>query len=340
MAYNDWVAAGSRCNPGGTGAGGVDPAQALGTQLGNIAGDLFIQGFRNLLHGNTPKPSMPLDPARQQQALAAQQLNNSGIYLLKQRNYAGAINEFQKALQQSPNDAVIRNNLAYAMQLQRDSVVAGQTSSTLGNLLGDNPAGNTNSYTYLGNSGNLINLVNLDPNVVDFGGMFRNSTPTAGRSYLPAANANALNAVLTGSDAEVVDLSGKTSTDPKSLKTQIDGLFGNRVLGTEPPDPMNRPAGQEIDKIFQSPQSGMTEIDRRMDKSMSVDELQKSRDQQFINKQFDDAMNADDLERSKEQKSLDKQFDEAMGADEAKTVVKQVPAKSGPVKPAPVSPHN
>jgi hypothetical protein len=260
-AYNDWVAAGSKCNSGAaSGTGSGTSAEQLGTTLGNITGDVMLKGFHNLLHGTPARLTMPIDPEQQQRALAAQQLNNSGIYLLNRRprDYAGAINEFEKALQQTPNDATIASNLQYARRLQKESVVAGQTSNLLGKQLGDkiSPV-DANNFPYATISPNVFNQVNQDPSIVDFRGMFRNSLPGTARSYLPAANANALNAILTGSDAGVVDMSGgaRTSVDPKSLQTQINVIFGNRVSVSEPPDPMagHAPA-QEIDKIFQSTQ--------------------------------------------------------------------------------------
>jgi hypothetical protein len=266
MAYNDWVAAGSKCNTRTAptpSVVGLDPAQQLGTALGNMAGNMLILGVHNLLYGTPRRLTTPLDPAQQQRALAAQQLNNSGIYLLNldPRDIAGAINEFQKALQQAPNDVNINKNLQYAMRLQRESVVAGRTSDTLGNLLGtgNRSADTGNNPPYRADSPNIFNLINLDPNVVDFRGMFRNSLPGTGRSYLPGKNANALSAVITGLDAEVVDLSAtaKTSIDPSSLKTQIDGVFGHPV-SAEPPDPIGgHPQARDIDNIFQSPQSSV-----------------------------------------------------------------------------------
>jgi len=263
-AYNDWVAAGSKCNSGSTaiGTGTGTGAEQLGTTLGNVTADIMLQGMHNLFHGTPARPIAPINSEQQQRALAAQQLNNSGIYLLNRRprDYAGAINEFQKALQQTPNDATIASNLQYARRLQKEAAAAGQTSSMLGNLLGDNTTlvntGSFPSNTTI--SPNVFNQVNLDPNVVDFRGMFRNSLPETARSYLPAANANALNAVLTGSDAGVVDLRGaaRTSVDPKSLQNQIHGIFGGAVPANEPPDPMvSRPQVQEIDKILQWPQA-------------------------------------------------------------------------------------
>lgn len=264
MAYNDWVAAGSKCNSGSTaaGTGSGTSAEQLGTTLGNITGDLMLKGIHNALHGTPARPLAPTNSEPQQRALAAKQLNNSGIYLLnlRPRDYTGAINEFEKALQQTPNDVIIAGNLQYARQLQKESAVAGQTSNMLGNLLGDNtsPLNTRKLPTDTGSSPNEFNPVNLDPNVVDFRGMFHNSLPGTARSYLPAPNANALNAVLTGSDAEVVDLRGaaRASVDPKSLQTQIDGIFSNPLPDREPPDPIaSRPQVQEIENIFHSPQA-------------------------------------------------------------------------------------
>ena len=279
-AYNDWVAAGAKCNSGSapTSTGADTSAEQLGTTLGNITGDIMLKGIHNALHGTPARPVRPIDPQQEQRALAAQQLNNSGIYLLNRRprDYAGAINEFEKALQQTPNDGTIASNLQYAERLQKESAVAGQTSNMLGNLLGDNPSSvnTSNSPAYTGISPNVFNQVNLDPNVVDFRGMFRNSLPGTARSYLPATNANALHAVLTGSDAGVVDLSGaaRTSIDPKSVQTQIDGIFRNAVPGSAPPDPLGgRPQAQEIEnkaaagtqRLATGPQSADTEKQTR-----------------------------------------------------------------------------
>jgi tetratricopeptide (TPR) repeat protein len=166
-------------------------AQQLGQQLGYAVG----QQLHNWLFGsppNVPQPQPAQDPAEQQQALAAQQLNNSGVYLLKQKNYAGALNEFQQALAQTPNDASIRRNLEIAQQKLKDHAVAGQTSGALSQLLGAAPAG-------MGNSDTALNLVNVDSdqNAVDLRGttgtspeslkgqldnVFSNSSPTSAPS--------------------------------------------------------------------------------------------------------------------------------------------------------------
>jgi Flp pilus assembly protein TadD len=90
------------------------------------------QAIHDWFYGTPTPPTALPDPAQQQQALAAQQLNNSGIYLIKQKNYAGAINEFQQALANAPNDTNILQNLALAKQQLKNVAVAGQTSDALG----------------------------------------------------------------------------------------------------------------------------------------------------------------------------------------------------------------
>lgn len=264
-AYNDWVAAGSKCNSGSAaGGGGSGSAEQLGTTLGNVTGDLMLKGVHNLLHGTARRlPPVP-DPERQRREVAAQQLNNSGVYLLqcgpnnyadpshacKVRDCAGAIIEFQKALQQTPNDATILSNLQYARRLQK----AEQTRDLLGRQSGDQtPPFDWSKFPYAPPSPSVFDRVNLDPNVVDFRGMFRNSLPGTTSSYLPAGNANALNAILTGSEPGVVDLShaAGTSVDPHALQTQIDGMFGTHGAHSEPPDPMVGGQQAEIKKLFQ-----------------------------------------------------------------------------------------
>ncbi|HZQ23338.1 MAG TPA: hypothetical protein VFA89_11110 [Terriglobales bacterium] len=242
MAYNDWVAAGSKCNSGSTTAnvaGGLTLQQQMAMQSAQLGGYMIGQGLHNILFGQ-PKPlAAPLDPATQQRALAAEQLNNSGIYLLKKNDYAGAINEFQQALNQAPNNANILANLQLARQRQRDAANAAKTSNSLGNLLG----------TAQGSLGNVprglpspLNLINLDPNVVDFRGIGHTSSANPNSSFL--------NTVITGSDSNTVDLGNlkRNYIDPKLLEGQI-----NSVLGYSVPARQISPQ-EQIDKLFPPPQ--------------------------------------------------------------------------------------
>ena len=205
-AYNDWVAQGSPCPKTAEAASSAAPAlpaltpqQQLGMQAAVLGGTMIGQGLHQLLF--PPKPAFaPPDPAEQQRELAAEQLNNSGLYLLRQKNYRGAINEFQKALAIFPNDSNTLHNLALAKQKLQDAAVAGQTSGALAQFLGNTPA----------NTGSL-NLNQLS------------------HSSLDNPNASPLGLVDLGSDPHVVDLrdAKKTSIDPELLKTQLDGVLTN-----------------------------------------------------------------------------------------------------------------
>ena len=136
----------------------TNAAQTIGTALGQRLAQALLGGGNN-----APAPVNPAaaanDAAQQQTALAAHQLNESGIYLLKQRDNAGAINEFQKALALEPNDATIQYNLDLAKRAQKNAIVAGQTSDALGQLLGTDPAS-------MGSSGDALNLVNLGSSTI------------------------------------------------------------------------------------------------------------------------------------------------------------------------------
>lgn len=251
MAYNDWVAAGSKCNSGsatpGTGTvGGLTPQQQMALQSAQLGGYMIGQGLHNILFGQ-PKPlTTPLDPAAQQRALAAEQLNNSGIYLLKKNDYAGAINEFQQALNQAPNDANILSNLQLARQGQKNAADAAKTSHDLGSLLGAAPGIANNAPAGPANS---LKLVNLDPNVVDFRGIGHTSSANPNSSFL--------NTVLTGSDSNSVDLSNvkKNYVDPKLLEGEINSVLANPVPA---PAPAEIAPQEQIDKLFQPPQSAQS----------------------------------------------------------------------------------
>jgi len=247
-AYNDWVAAGSKCNSGsttsgtGTATGGLTAQQQMAMQTAQLGGYMIGQGLHNILFGQ-PKPlTAPLDPATQQRALAAEQLNNSGIYLLKKNDYAGAINEFQQALNQAPNDGTILFNLQLAKQRQKNAIDAAKTSNALGNLLGA-AAARSSGNGPLGPL-NSLNLVNLDPNVVDFRGMGQTSSANPNSSFL--------NTVITGSDSNTVDMGNrkKDYIDPKLVEGEI-----NHVLGNPVPAPAQISPQEQIDKLFQSPPS-------------------------------------------------------------------------------------
>ena len=186
-----------------------------------------------------------VDPAQQQRNLAAKQLNNSGVYLMKQKNYSGAINEFQQALAQTPNDSNIKNNLAAAKQAQQNGVIAGQTSGALGQLLGTSPAG---GGPEIASNGSPLSMVNLNN---------------------PGANNPGTSELRPPGEA--------APANESSLQGQIDGVFGNAPAAA----PANPAQAQGIDQIFNPSSCGDTcsataARRRSMRNKSQVDDLFKS----------------------------------------------------------------
>jgi len=226
LLYNDWLAEGTPCPTNNAASSTTTPTvtvptskQQVATQLGTLGGNMIASAVQQLLFGN---PQPPPDPAEQQRQLAAQQLNNSGIYLFKQKNYAGAINEFQKALTITPDDANILHNLALAKQQLKNVAVAGQTSGALGLLLGTS-TGNSANFN-LGDSTNspapnpnssALNLVNLDPDA--------NASNSHGTATQPSAQL-----ADTQDTLQALDNALGNGLDPE-VKRQLDD-FANTEL--------------------------------------------------------------------------------------------------------------
>ena len=245
--YNAWVAQnGCICPGSSTGSGqrtcsgassgslpaGPTPlqqlqlqgAQQLGTAIGNQIGQALFGSPQD------QAAQQAQQQAQQQRTLAAQQLNNSGIYLLKHGNYAGALNEFQQALAQTPDDPNIINNIALAKQQISDKALAAKNSAALEKLLGKAPA----------KSGTL----NFD--------QFTQSSPP------PGPNSSSLNLVNLSSDANAVDLRGtkNTSVDAAALKTKLDSILGNHASVPAPPNPrLQLPEDKDMELLGQPSQS-------------------------------------------------------------------------------------
>jgi tetratricopeptide (TPR) repeat protein len=230
-----------------------------------LAGNMIGQALGQLLFGSPAPPpvSSQPDPEQQQRELAAQQLNNSGLYLLKQKNYAGAINEFQKALATNPNDSNTLRNLAMAKQQQKDAAVAGQTSRALGQFLGNAPA-NTGPFGFAQLTG----------------------------STAANPNASTLSLVNLDSDTNVVDLRGttKTSVYPESLKGQLDEVLGTTAPPPAAPDAQaGPPQAQDIGQVFQSPASGPAPQSEVQKQERDVEQTTKAIDEALGQNQSADA---------------------------------------------------
>ena len=174
-----------------------------------------------------PKVQRVMEEERQRK-LAAQQLNNSGVFLLKKGNYSGAIHEFEQALARTPGDAVIQRNLAYARQLLKDGATARANSGTLGQVLGDVPMATGGAGTAL----NLVN-VNTDSSVVDLSGATRTS---------PKLLKEELDGVL----------GGKVSVPERSLVVKPE--LKDMELLFAPPGPVVKPEMKDMELSGQLPE--------------------------------------------------------------------------------------
>ena len=121
----------------------------------------------------------------------------------------------------------------------KNAADAAKTSNTLGNLLATAQA---NSGNAPGGPPSALNLVNLDPNVVDFRGMGHTSSANP--------NSRFLNTVVTGSDSNTVDLANVKKNDPRLLRGQINDILGNPVPAAAQVSPQ-----EQIGKLFQQSQS-------------------------------------------------------------------------------------
>ena len=203
----------------------------IGTAIGQSLGQMLF-GSPQQVDPAQQQAQLVAQQEQQQRQLAANQLNNSGIYLLKQKDYIGAINEFQKALGQTPNDPNILHNLALAKQRIKDTAVAAQNSGALSQLLGDAPAnaGNFDFDQLTHSSGanpnaSALNLVNLDANTVDL------------RDHITA-----LNSLNANNDPNTVDFRGlpkdsnmteeeKQNLNQQALQQQVSQQFDQIVSG-------------------------------------------------------------------------------------------------------------
>ena len=245
LDYNSWAKSGSPCSSGTSGSttapAGLTPQQQMGLAVGKAAMPYVQQAVHDLFYGTlTVQPQV--DPAQQQRELAAQQLNNSGIYLVKQRHYAGAINEFQKALAITPSDQNIQRNLALAKQRLKDAGVAAQTSEALGQFLGNIPS----------------NAAQFD---------FEQLTHSA------VTNPNASALSLVNLDAGAVDLRSATRTSPQSLARQLDGILANKApAATSPRSDVVLPQDKDMELLFDAipPASPQSDIVLPQDKDMEL----------------------------------------------------------------------
>jgi hypothetical protein len=217
LAYNDWVAQGAPCSSAASAKTTAVPAlpttqQQTAMAIGQLGANMIGQGLHQLFFGQ------PVDPVLQQRSVAADQLNKSGIYLFNQRDYPGALNEFQKALALTPGNVNISHNVTLALQRITEQAEAAKRSQALGTVLGSAGQGTGNPFN--------VPSIAMPLNSPDAVRLSRNL----------------------GGDGSVL-LQGST---PVSLKEQIDAVWGKP--SAEPPDPrLQLPEAKDIELLFDPP---------------------------------------------------------------------------------------
>jgi tetratricopeptide (TPR) repeat protein len=195
--------------------GRISAGNAVGfTVLGMLGNALFAPKATS----TTPPPN----PEQEQRALAAHQLNESGIYLTKQRDFAGAVNEFQQALFLAPNDGNIKHNLELAKEAQQKAAVAGRNSDALGQLLGPSQAG-------MGNFSSALESVDLGSSQTE--GNLRNAPSISAGPETPQ---DQIDHVFSNGSSTSVQPDSYVSQQQGKETQDIDNLFQQQPAAPSP----------------------------------------------------------------------------------------------------------
>lgn len=238
--YNTWVEQGAPCNQGSSASAAANAQQQLAMQATMAGAKIIGEELHEALFGK------PESPEQQQLRIAAKQLNNSGVWYMRQNDYANAIVEFQKALQKTPHDATILGNLTLARRLleqtSRNSAAATQNSDALGNVLGSVPlASRPSSWDRPENlfhnidtnfTSNTVSLQSTRASSVDPADLKKNDPP----SGHPLQTKEELNDAFD----KAIEIGAKTQGQHEQLNSEFDKLVAPTESGVTPAKP--RPA--------------------------------------------------------------------------------------------------
>lgn len=190
----------------------------------------------------------PETPEEQQRRIAAKQLNNTGVWYMRQRDYANAIVEFQKALQQTSNNATILGNLTLARRLQEQSsrnvAAATQNGDALANALGSMPAASRpSSWDQPENLFHNID-VNFTSNTVDLRNARTSSVDPSKlkRDDPPSGHPLQTKEELNDAFDKAMGTGTKTQGDREQLNTDFDKLIAPSENGGAPARAQQGPA--------------------------------------------------------------------------------------------------
>ena len=227
--YNTWVEQGAPCNQGSAANAAANAQQQLAMQATMAGAKMIGEGLHDALFGK------PESPEQQQFRLAAKQLNNSGVWYMRQHDYANAIVELEKALQKTPNDATILGNLTLARRLleqsSHNSATATHNSDALANVLGALPAASRpSSWDRPENlfqdidvnfTSNTVNLQNSGKSSVDPASLKKDDPP----SGHPLPTPEELN--------DAFDKAMQTDAKTQAQREQLNSEFDKLVAPTE-----------------------------------------------------------------------------------------------------------
>jgi len=260
--YNDWVAQGAPCSSGSASSPAANPVanaqQQMAAQVTIAGAQMLGQALHEALFGK------PETEEQRQARIAAQQLNNTGVWYLRKNDYANAIVEFQKALERLPNDSTIRANLTLARRLQeqasRNGAAAGQNSDALSNVLGAAPAASRpSSWNQPENmfqnidvnfTSNTVDLRNAPASAVD-PAKLKKDDPTAGH---PLDTKEGL------SDAfdQAVKPDTQGQGEREQLNSEFDKLTAPAETGSAPAAPPKSPTAAKKAEPAPKRQPGST----------------------------------------------------------------------------------
>jgi tetratricopeptide (TPR) repeat protein len=257
--YNTWVEQGAPCNQGSSASAAANAQQQLAMQATMAGAKMIGEGLHDALFGK------PETPEQQQLRIAAKQLNNSGVWYMRQGDYANAIVEFQKALQKTPNDATILGNLTLARrrleQSSRNGAAATQNSDALANILGSMPtASRPSSWDRPENlfhnidvnfTSNTVNLENARMPSVDAGNLKKDDPP----SGHPLQTKEELNVAFD----KAVETDAKTQGERERLDSEFDKLVAPIDDVTTQSRPQPRPVAVKKPEARTRTQSASTD---------------------------------------------------------------------------------
>jgi tetratricopeptide (TPR) repeat protein len=175
--------------PGGT-TPGLTAQQQLALSAAQAALPLLQNVVRNIFSGSTRV--QPVTANQDQRQVDAQLLYNSGIWYMRQKDYADAIVEFQKALARTPGNQAILNAMAEAQRQLDLAAHPAAPNAGAPPVMVPPPAANTAlNLIDLGSGSNVVDLRGTTKTSVDPAALKAGSPPDSGQPLPGPSEADA-----------------------------------------------------------------------------------------------------------------------------------------------------